>query len=188
MRVFNLVLLITIGTVFCNQKESKAIPIGQYYIPVLYELTVRAQREARAASCRQPGAVNQDGDSNIFSSARCITNRVESGAIYDANTAVKIVLDTISAGASYKCICPISGKVANYSHWSRTDNANVGKDNPPLTSIPVFSTLNPDKILSYPNHYNQTDNLYCIVSCAPPISPTEGTTSQDYYYQILKIR
>ena len=182
MRAISILFIVILGTFACEEKHKLYISDTVWaYIVATYQ--GQNERIAIAQSCSQTNAVNGIGDSSI--NYPCTTNRVSEGAIYDASTGAKITTDTVSAGASYKCQCPISGRGTSRIYWSRTDNSNVGKNNPTLA--PINISTNPSTILSYQSGYNQIDNIYCMPLCLDASGVSTGDISL-IYYQILKIR
>ena len=182
MRAISILFIVILGTFACEEKHKLYISDTVWaYIVATYQ--GQNDRNAKAQSCSQPNAVNARGDSSW--DYYCTTNKVSDGAIYDASTGAKLTTDTVSVGASYKCQCPISGRGTSIIYWSRTDNSNVGKNNPTLA--PINASTNPNEILYYQNGYNAVDNIYCIPVCKHP-SGLDTWNLSLIYYQILKIR
>ena len=186
MRAISILFIVILGTFACEEKKTPIYRTDNFWVYIVGTNQSQNYRNAIAQSCSQPNAVNALGDSSL--NYYCTTNKVSDGAIYDANTGAKITTDTVSAGASFKCQCPISGRGVGAIYWSRTDNSNVGKNNPTLAPIYVYNaSTNPNQFLIYQNGYNAVDNIYCFAACLDQ----NGYYTNDLsltYYQILKIR
>ncbi len=129
----------------------------------------------RQASCAKTNSVV------VCEKCNCVSNKVSEGLIFDTATNLPIKSETLSPGQSFYCQC---GSSYTSNTWYR---GSIIEDNPqPGISLKEIQNTSPrngnpsNRSLIYKTHYNQPDNLYCLVQC--PIG------QYDLQYQFLKIR
>jgi hypothetical protein len=154
-----------------STKEKPDYALGWNYI---FWAIIKPEQD-RQASCARQDAVTYCEKCN------CVYNKVSEGLLFDATTNLPIKVETLSPGQSFYCQC---GSTYTSNTWYR---GNKIEDNPqPGISINEILNTSPrngnpaNRNLIYKTHYNQPDNLYCLVQC--PIG------QYDLQYQFLKIR
>ena len=139
-----------------STKEKLDYALGWNYI---FWAIIKPEQD-RQASCTEANAIA------ICEKCNCVNNKVLEGLIFDATTNLPIKTETVSPGQSFYCQC---GAAYTSNTWYRGSNV---EDKPqPGISITEIQNTSPkngnssNRSLNFKTHYNQPDNLYCLVQC-----------------------